>query len=108
MTSSAPPSNPTMRSKTLGCGALSSCRRSLRTVKTPRGPDSRSPRDLNGPPEGGHYRLLRAEGVLRGLRAGNHVGDRRLLAERARDRFLRRLIVVVVDLLVVGRVPVDE
>src|SRR6266545_6633424 len=48
------------------------------------------------------------ERVLGGLRAGDDLGDRRLLCQRALDRFLRRLIVEVVDLLVVLRVPVDE
>ena len=46
--------------------------------------------------------------MLRRLRAREDVAHGRLAAERARDRFLRRLIVVVVDLLVVGRFPVDE
>src|SRR5258706_13119596 len=52
--------------------------------------------------------LLRAGGVLGRLRAGDHVSHGRFVAERARDRFLRRLVVVVVDLLVVRRLPVNE
>src|SRR5687768_8385781 len=48
------------------------------------------------------------ERVLRRLGGGHDFRGRRLTGQRARDRFLRRRIVVVVDLLVVGRIPVDE
>src|SRR5206468_3236504 len=65
------------------------------------------PRDPNhsisdGPAKAGpHGGLLRAERVLRCLRPGDHVLQRRLLGQRALDRLFGRLIVVVVDLLVV-------
>src|SRR5688500_20075972 len=52
--------------------------------------------------------LFGGESMLRGLRAGDDLVHRRLLAESARDRFLRRLVVVVVDLLIVACLPVDE
>src|SRR5688500_16523679 len=48
------------------------------------------------------------ERVLGGAGAGDHLVDARLVREGPLDRFFRRLVVVVVDLLVVLRVPVDE
>src|SRR3989442_313613 len=106
MTSSAPPSNATIRSKTLGCGELSSCRSSLRIVPCGGGGHPKMP------PSAGSSRVLlfgaARERVLGRLRASDHLVHTRFVAERPLDRLLGRLIVVVVDLLVVLGVPVDE
>src|SRR5262249_55421225 len=52
--------------------------------------------------------LFRTKWMLRRFRAGDHVVDGWLAGKRSLDRFLGRLVVVVVDLLVVSRVPVNE
>src|SRR5580692_11630137 len=48
------------------------------------------------------------ERVAGGRRVSQDLVGARLAVERAGDRQLRRLVVVVVDLLIVGGVPVDE
>src|SRR5690606_6869968 len=48
------------------------------------------------------------EGMLRGILLGDHGSGLGQAGDRALDRELRRLVVVVVDLLVVGGFPVDE
>src|SRR5262245_36550661 len=48
------------------------------------------------------------EGVLRLVALGDDFGRLRLAGDRARDRFLRGLIVEVLDLLVVRGIPMDE
>src|ERR1700684_3617635 len=56
------------------------------------------------------WSVLGAAGArgARGPRVGQHLVDARLAVDSAGDRQLRRLVVVVVDLLVVLCVPVDE
>src|ERR1700684_990458 len=48
------------------------------------------------------------ERVTRGRGLGQHLVDARLAIDGGRDRLLHGRVVVVVDLLVVGGVPVDE
>src|SRR5437762_11390611 len=90
-----------MRSNARGCGEVSSCRSSLRMARA-------SPQSGVGSPRYPRPRLFGTEWMLRRLRAGDHLVDGRLLAERALDRLLRRLVVEIVNLLVVARIPVDE
>src|SRR5215471_7968701 len=115
MTSSAPPSNATTRSKTLGCGELSSCRSSLRTANPDgcwlmAGGGQRAASGLPWPSirHQPFDRLLRAERMFFRLGPGNHIAHGRLAGERPLNRLFRRLVVVVEDLRVVARIPVDE
>jgi len=86
--SRAPPSNPTTRSKTLGCGALSSCRRSLRTVKTLGDRTADPSRTFNGRLKR-TLRFTSTERMLRVFGPGDDVGDRRLRpSARAIDSFV--------------------
>src|SRR5687767_12078416 len=128
MTSSAPPSQATTRSNTLGCGELSSWRRSLRIREIPN-PKPQIPSPNAGWSQAfgavgiwdlgfGYWDFLHAysmlllgvagERVLGRLRRSDDFRRGRLAGEGALDGFLRRRVVVVVDLLIVGRVPVDE
>src|SRR5258708_19649348 len=87
----------TTRSKTLGCGSLSSwikiVRLSTMIVRSPR-------RVYQG-------RLL-VEWVLQGVLARQDLIDLGLAAHRPLDGELGRLVVVLVDLVVILRLPLDE
>src|SRR5688500_8680283 len=105
MTSSAPASSATTRSKTLGWGEESSWRRSLRTRRAGIRAQAAGARAVSGLRPAGAWGLtlgaflsldaypvlpfgVARERVLGGARPGDHFIDARLIGERALERFL--------------------